>query len=206
MSSGHISKSFTKLIRSAKTALSQRSSGILSGRAISEAINDGSIIIDPYDMKHLNPASYDLTLGDEVKIYDVNSLDNCTLDSKMSNPTKELKIPPEGIRLIPGTGYLMHTREKVGTTKFVPIIDGKSSIGRLFVFCHVTAGFGDPGFFGQYTLEVLTVHSVILYAGMRICQIRFQSIAGEVELYNGHYQNSTAHGAVPSHAYEQFEE
>ena len=100
----------------------------------------------------------------------------------------------------------MHTRERVGTEKFVPIIDGKSSIGRLFVFCHVTAGFGDVGFFGQYTLEVLTVHPVILYAGMRICQIRFQSIAGEFDFYKGHYRNETAQGAVPSHAYEQFEE
>jgi dCTP deaminase len=204
MSIGLLSKTVTKLIRSAKAAWGQRSSGILSGRAIAEAIDEGSIIIDPYDRKHLNPASYDLTLGDEVKIYDINSIDNCTLDSKKVNPTRELKIPPEGIRLLPGTGYLMHTRERVGTTKFVPIIDGKSSIGRLFSLIHYTAGYGDPGFAGQYTLEVSVVHPIILYASMRICQIRFQTISGEVDLYNGHYKGETAQGAVASHAYEQF--
>jgi len=204
MSIGLLSKSVTNLIRSAKAAWGQRSTGILSGRAIAAAIDDGSIIIDPYDRKHLNPASYDLTLGDEVKIYDINSIGNCTLDSKKANPTRELKIPPEGIRLLPGTGYLMHTRERVGTKKFVPIIDGKSSIGRLFALIHYTAGYGDPGFFGQYTLEVSVVHSIILYAGMQICQIRFQTISGEVDLYNGHYKGETAQGAVASHAYEQF--
>jgi dCTP deaminase len=182
------------------------SSGILSRKAIEEALCEGAITIDPFNPKHLNPASYDLTLGEGVKIYDINSLKNCTLDSKKNNPIISSKIPAEGLQILPGTGYLMHTHERVGTTKYVPIIDGKSSIGRLFVFCHVTAGYGDPGFDGQYTLEVLTVHPIILYAGMRICQIRFQTISGDIQLYNGHYKDTTARGAVPSHAYEQFEE
>lgn len=204
MSIGLLSKSVTSLIRAAKAACGQRSSGVLSGRAIAAAVDEGSITIDPYDRRHLNPASYDLTLGDEVRVYDIGGLHAGFLDSKKSNPTRKLKIPPEGILLVPGTGYLMHTRERVGTKKFVPIIDGKSSIGRLFALIHYTAGYGDPGFFGQYTLEVSVVHPIIIYANMRICQIRFQTISGEVDLYNGHYKGETAQGAVASHAYEQF--
>ena len=126
----------------------------------------GEILINPFDSSKLNPASYDLTLGDEITVYTgVNELDMVAgdrvlqvrpnldpetnwfygcLDPKLNNHTKTFKMGPEGFVIHPGVGYLMHTRESVGTSKYVPAIDGKSSIGRLFVFVHVTAGLGDP--------------------------------------------------------------
>lgn len=106
----------------------------------------------------------------------------------------------------PGIGYLMHTKERVATSCYVPVIDGKSSLGRLFVKAHETAGFGDPGFDGQYTLEITSVFPVILYAGMRICQVRFHTMRGETNLYRGHYQGDNTRGAVPSRTWEQFQD
>lgn len=184
--------------------------GILSGEEIALGVRHGDILIDPYTPKNLNPASYDLTLGDQITIYQgVTPLDGDSsryLDPKQKNPTTTLTMGPEGYVLRPGVGYLMHTREVVGTDRYVPAIDGKSSIGRLFVMVHVTAGLGDPGFKGQYTLEVLSTYPIRLYPGMRICQVRFFTVRGNISLYNGHYKGDTAKGAVASHAYEQFGE
>ena len=178
--------------------------GILSGKEIEMETHLGEIDISPFEVSQLNPASYDLTLGDGITVYNKVWKSGSYLDPKVDNPTNSFKMGPEGFILKPGIGYLMHTRESVGTNKYVPAIDGKSSIGRLFVLVHVTAGLGDPGFYGQYTLEVLATYPIRLYPGMRICQIRFFTIRGEVDLYKGHYQGDNAKGAVASRAYEQF--
>src|SRR5580693_735132 len=176
-------------------------SGILTDRAIKKQLKEGRIEIEPYNEEQLNPVSYDLTLGDEVRVYNdwvVNGYKEwggtypggypCPdtpdgvhlfkkdgiVDVKKEPTTTSFKIDPEhGWLLKPGIGYLMHTRERIKTNYYVPIIDGKSSVGRLFLQVHITAGFGDPGFNGQYTLEVVVTNMVRVYPGMRICQIRF---------------------------------
>jgi dCTP deaminase len=215
--------------------------GILPDHMIRKAVADGDIEIDPFNEKHVNPVSYDLTLGDELMIYkrwvhfdehyddrgtmglapcradavgprngsDLYRDDIHYLDVKDQPETASFKIDPEvGWILKPGIGYLMHTRERVHTKKYVPVLDGKSSIGRLFMVVHVTAGYGDPGFNGQYTLEVVVTHAVRIYPGMRIAQIRFHTIAGEtgrVEApYEGNYTGQDAKGPVASKAYRQF--
>lgn len=128
--------------------------------------------------------------------------------AKKALPTLDFKIDPEaGWILKPGIGYLMHTQERVGTRKYNPILDGKSSIGRLFIQVHATAGYGDPGFDGQYTLEVIVQHPIRVYPGMRFCQIRFHTIAGELsKTYDqvGHYTGAQAQGAIASKAWQQF--
>lgn len=129
---------------------------------------------------------------------------NC-LDAKADNKVLRYEMDERGFLLKPGIGYLMHTAEHVGTDTFEPIIDGKSSIGRLFIKIHETAGFGDPGFNGQYTLEVTTEHPVIVYPGMRFCQIRFHTMVGEVTPYKGNYTGDAACGPVPSRAFRMFE-
>ena len=112
-----------------------------------------------------------------------------------------------GFILMPGVGYLMHTHEKIHTDKYVPILDGKSSIGRLFCFVHVTAGYGDPGFDGQYTLEVAVLQPLIVYPGMRFCQIRFHTLVGDVDSYqkNGSYKGELAEGPIPSRSWKMFD-
>jgi dCTP deaminase len=129
------------------------------------------------------------------------------LDSARENEVTRYKMEDTGFILMPGVGYLMHTQERIYTEKYVPIIDGKSSIGRLFCFIHVTAGYGDPGFDGQYTLEVIVQQPLIVYPGMRFCQIRFHTILGEVDSYKerGNYKGELAEGPVPSRSWKMFQ-
>jgi dCTP deaminase len=201
--------------------------GILSDRAIVAAITQGDIEIDPFDRKQLNPASYDLTLGDEVAVYNrwvhlaeerahpgsnglylrraVNDLESQIGDVKVEQTVVRTKIGDAGYILLPGIGYLLHTCEVVHVKKHVGAIDGKSSLGRLFVQVHATAGYVDPGWLGQLTLEATVTHPIRLYPGMRIAQIRFHTMVGEpLHPYDGQYKGDTARGPVASRAWRMF--
>jgi dCTP deaminase len=195
---------------------------VLTGDEITAALQRGDIEIDPYDASQVNPASYDLRLGDGVAVYNdwvytveeamspscggrLSAYDHKTpLSVKVEPRVTRYVIGEDGFILKPGIGYLMHTLERVHTEKYVPVLDGKSSIGRLFIQVHATAGYGDAGFDGQYTLEVLVAHPVRVYAGMRVAQIRFHTMQGKVRLYHGNYTGEAARGAVPSRAWRQF--
>jgi dCTP deaminase len=164
---------------------------ILSGMAIKEAIARGDIEISDFDESRLNPHSYNLRLGNKVLTY-YESI----LDSSKEDPYITDELQAEGCTLWPGTLYLMHTMETVCSHKYVPIIDGRSSVGRLGIGVHITAGYGDVGFNGTYTLEVTVVKPVIVYPGSEICQIRFQTLQlGENEKgypkYQGKYNGQT---------------
>lgn len=208
------------------------SHGILPDNAIRQAVADGLIRIEPFDDRLVNPASYDLTLGGEVLVYKdwcipvpivaegigmgleiedgryFRPLDH-VLDTRKPPETIAFQIhPTKGWVLRPGVGYLLHTRERIWTEEYVAIIDGKSSIGRLFIQIHATAGYVDPGFDGNYTLEVIVQHPIRIYPGMRFAQVRFQTLHGKPDkLYGyagGHYTGSAALGAVASQAHKQF--
>lgn len=185
--------------------------GILSGRAIHQAILTKRIRVAPFDEKMLNPVSLDLRIGSQVRMYENNdrtprSLLDCRSEASLSSSVTE--INSDGFVLFPGRLYLMHTVEQIWTDQYVPIIDGKSSIGRLGIQVHMTAGFGDPGFDGQYTLEVTTVYPVRVYAGMRFCQMRFHTIdkgGAGLDLYKGNYTGQASMGPVGSKVWRQFE-
>jgi len=181
---------------------------ILTGPEIQRQVNADRITIDPFEPKHINPASYDLTLGDKVGWVRARRGTGFSFVYDIRRPVGMYyeTIGEDGFVLQPEEGYLMHTRERVRTDHYVPVLDGKSSLGRLFVSVHQTAGYGDPGFDGQYTLEVTTVYPVRIYAGMRIAQMRFHMLFGEVALYKGNYQGEGAIGPVASRAHKQFEE
>ena len=189
---------------------------LLTGREIYKQVQAGNIQIDPFDQGRVNPNSYDLSLGDFVAVYSnwvvelepspdgrhLYSRDN-ELDIKTKPEVMLYKIDPEvGWLLKPGIGYLMHTVERIHTELFTPVLDGKSSIGRLFVAVHVTAGYGDTGFNGQYTLEVKVVHPIRVYPGIRFCQMRFHVPTGDITSYAGNYQGEAAVGPVPSRAHQ----
>lgn len=201
--------------------MSPAGQGILTGPEIQRQIEAGRIEIDPFKPKHVNPASVDLTLGDRVTLYQgtfreadpkVPSVDgraclkipeitktnpDLVWDTRAPWPTVTRLIEPSiGWVLKPGLCYLLHTAERVHTDHFVPIIDGKSSIGRAFILIHFTAGYGDPGFNGQFTLEVTAQIPVRVFPGMRFCQVRFHTMVGEPQLYAGHYTGAKAQGAV----------
>lgn len=156
----------------------------LSGPEILRQIERGKIIIDPFSPSQVNPNSYDLRLGNELKTYATN-----ILDPRMSEGTYS-HIIWDGYPLQPGYGYLATTIERTYCEGFVPVINGKSSLGRLFLSIHQTAGFGDDGFEGQWTLELVAMAKPVrIYPGMRICQIAFMPIVGERLPYQGKYQN-----------------
>ena len=171
---------------------------ILSGREIQREMGKG-INIEPFNQSQLNPNSYNLKLHQELLTYS-----NTELDMKQPNPTEKLTIPEEGLLLETNKLYLGRTVEHTETSKFVPMLEGRSSIGRLGLFIHVTAGFGDVGFNGFWTLEIFCVQPIRIYAGVEICQIFYHTIEGDYDMYKeGKYQNNQ--GIQPSLLYKDFE-
>ena len=170
---------------------------ILSGREIERAVGT-DIIIEPFERSKVNPNSYNLTLHNELLVYE-----NEILDMKKPNPTKKLVIPEEGLLLEPNKLYLGRTKEFTTTSKYVPMLEGRSSTGRLGLCIHVTAGFGDIGFAGYWTLEIYCIHPLIIYPDIEVCQIYYHTIKGDYDLYSsGKYQNNT--GIQASLMYKDF--
>jgi dCTP deaminase len=171
---------------------------ILSGLEIEKLLGT-DIKIEPYHPSQLNPNSYNLRLSNELLVYD-----NPVLDMRKPNPATKMVIPEEGLILETGKLYLGRTLEYTETHKHVPMLEGRSSIGRLGLFVHVTAGFGDVGFCGYWTLEMFCVHPIKVYPGVEICQVFYHSIEGDYSKYNsGKYQNNQ--GIQPSLLYKDFE-
>ena len=159
---------------------------VLSGHEIQRRLG-GDIIIDPFDESRLNPNSYNLTLHHELMVYE-----EVVLDMRKANRVRRTFIPPEGLVLPPSQLYLGRTVERTETHNLVPMIEGRSSIGRLGLFVHVTAGFGDVGFCGYWTLEMFAVQPVRIYAGVGICQIFYHDIRGSfTEYQSDKYQHNT---------------
>lgn len=170
---------------------------ILSGLEIEKRIGK-DIIIEPYDKNCINPNSYNLKLHNELITYT-----EMPLDMKKDNPYTKLIIPEEGLLLEPGRLYLGRTKEFTETKNLVPMLEGRSSVGRLGLCIHVTAGFGDVGFSGYWTLEIYTIHPLRIYPDVEICQIYYHTIEGEhAEYSSGKYQRNT--GIQTSQLYRDF--
>ena len=170
---------------------------ILSGLEIAERMGK-DIHIDPYHKDQLNPNSYNLRLHDELLVYD-----RAVLDMKADNEVSSLTIPTSGLELEPGKLYLGRTLEHTRTDNLVPMLEGRSSIGRLGMFVHVTAGFGDVGFNGFWTLEIFVVQPLIIYPHVEICQIYYHHLDGDHAPYqSGKYQDN--HGIQASRLYQDF--
>ena len=171
--------------------------GILSGNEIRQRMSKGDIIIHPYNDQQLGPNSYNLRLMDRMLVYT-----EAVLDPKRDNRTRELIIPPEGYVLKPWRVYIASTEEWTETRNLVPMLVGRSSVGRLGLAVHVTAGFGDIGFRGRWTLELAATEPVRIYPGMEICQIYYHTIAGEIlDEYKGKYVGQKA--ATPSRLFQE---
>jgi len=172
---------------------------ILSGLEIKKQIENEKINIEPYDEGLINPNSYNLRLHNELLVYTDE-----VLDMKKSLNTEKIIIPESGLVLEPGKLYLGRTYEKTSTDHFVPMLEGRSSVGRLGLYIHVTAGFGDIGFSGYWTLEIQCVQPVKIYPMVEICQIYYHTIEGEhVPYLSGKYQNNC--DIQPSLFYKDFE-
>jgi len=175
---------------------------ILTGPEITSQVSSGRIQVSPFLKQNVGPNSLDLQLASSLLVYDVgmnlhqalaggHAPLGTVLDMGRDNPTQPLTIPEEGLVLYPGVLYLGRTIESVGSDHFVPIVEGRSSVGRLGVQVHVTAGFCDLGFKGTITLEITVVHPIRVYADRRVCQVYFLEPRGEKILYKGRYQGQT---------------
>ena len=150
---------------------------ILSDGAILDAIKKKDIVIEPYDRSCLGTNSYDVHLSPHLACY-VDEI----IDARKHNQVKHFEIPEEGYVLRPGQTYLGATLEYTETRRFVPFLEGKSSVGRLGIDIHATAGKGDVGFCNHWTLEISVSQPVRVYAGMPIGQLIYFLVEGEFEV------------------------
>jgi dCTP deaminase len=171
---------------------------ILSGNEIKTRLGT-DIIIEPWSDEQLNTNSYDLRIHKELSCY----TGRC-LDVKKENPTVTHKMSKKGFVLYPGRLYLGRTMEYTESHNLVPILNGKSSLGRLGLKVHATAGFGDAGFCGYWTLEMSVIQPLRIYPGIRICQIQFNTVLGDITEYDGKYQNSKERAPVASRSFIDF--
>ena len=139
---------------------------ILSDVSILEAIEKGEIVIEPFRRESLGTNSYDVRLGKYLAVYQDD-----VLDARLHNQIREIEIGPEGYVIQPGILYLGVTEEYTETHNSVPFLEGKSSVGRLGIDIHATAGKGDVGFCNTWTLEISCVQPVRSYAGIPIGQL-----------------------------------
>lgn len=148
---------------------------ILSDTRILEEIEKETIKIVPYDRACLGSNSYDVHLGNTLATYDA-----AELDAKKHNTITSFEIPEDGFLLLPTVFYLGVTQEYTETHAHVPFLEGKSSTGRLGIDIHATAGKGDVGFCGNWTLEISVKMPVRIYKGMPIGQLIYFPVDGEI--------------------------
>ena len=168
----------------------------LTKQAIQAAVSSEDIHIKPFIEDHLSPNSIDVTLNKHLLIY---TLEGGCLDMKKENPTEKIIIPEDGFILQPNVLYIGSTNETATSHKYIPMFEGRSSIGRLGINTHITAGFGDVGWgyeklarevkclYPTWTLEICVVHPVRVYPNVRIGQVYFVEPKGEIEFYKGKY-------------------
>ncbi|MGV3585588.1 MAG: dCTP deaminase [Adhaeribacter sp.] len=153
---------------------------ILTDKEILAQIAEGNIVIEPFNRAFLGTNSYDVHLGKYLATYK-----DPIIDARKHNEINVFEIPDEGFVLQPNTLYLGVTQEYTESHAHVPFLEGKSSVGRLGIDIHATAGKGDVGFCNTWTLEISVTQQVRVYFGMPIGQLIYFEVKGEIEnLYN----------------------
>lgn len=151
---------------------------ILTDKEILKCIENKTIVIEPFNPKAMGTNSYDVHLGANLAVYTDE-----VLDARKHNSVRHFTIPEEGFVLQPNELYLGVTQEYTETHRHVPFLEGKSSVGRLGIDIHATAGKGDVGFCNFWTLEISVKKPVRVYAGMPIGQLIYFEVRGEIENY-----------------------
>ncbi len=150
---------------------------ILTDKQILQEIADKRIVIEPYRRDCLGSNSYDVHLGKTLAVYQDD-----VLDCRKENKIDCFEIPEDGFLLLPTKLYLGVTEEYTESHAHVPFLEGKSSIGRLGIDIHATAGKGDIGYCNTWTLEISVRQPVRVYAGMPIGQLIYFQVSGETEV------------------------
>jgi len=186
---------------------------ILSDRTIREAIDAGRIVIDPFDPAKVQPSSVDLTLDHRFRVFRNHTRAVIDVKQDMGDLTEPVEIDPDGVFLLhPGEFVLGSTAERIALPDdLVGRIEGKSSLGRLGLLIHTTAGFVDAGFEGYLTLELSNVATlpITLYPGMKIGQISFLQMTTPAEVPYGSGQLGSKYagqvGPTPSQYWRNFD-
>lgn len=172
-------------VTSQTTTIKTEAKMLLSGDEIHQRLGNG-LLIEPFDPERLNPNSYNLSLHDELLVYE-----EVVLDAAAPNRYRRIDIPPEGLTLQPNQLYLGRTAEHTETHGLAPMIQGRSSLGRLGLIINPGGSVGDVGYCGTWTLELHCVQPVRIYPGMQICQIYYLQVIGKCDEYcSDKYQNS----------------
>lgn len=158
---------------------------ILSDTEILKEITAKNIIIEPFNITNLGTNSYDVHLGKYLATYK-----DTILDARKHNEIESFEIGEDGFVLQPNILYLGVTAEYTEIHKHVPFLEGKSSVGRLGIDIHATAGKGDVGFCNTWTLEISVSQPVRVYAGMPIGQLIFFVVEGKIENYYNKKSNA----------------
>lgn len=173
---------------------------VLTADRLKKEIDNGKIVVSPFNEAQIGPNSYDVTLSNILKVYTMTPL-----DMRKQNETKEIIIPEEGFTLQPGVLYLASTNEKIGSDFYLPILVGRSSLARLGITAEISAGFGDLGFKTNWTLELSCIHAVKIYPNVKIAQVYFNEVSGDIQkLYTGKYVNQTS--PTESHIFKDFKQ
>lgn len=192
---------------------------ILLGTEIINEYNKGKIVINPFNVNHVGPNSVDVTLSDTLLTYEecmiiekngVNYVEKVDkpwsngvwyVDMADENKTFSLQIPENGLVLQPDILYLGATNEACGSDYYIPMYEGRSSMARLGIQSHISAGFGDLFFKSNWTLEITVVQPTKIYAGRRIGQVYFHNVHEDIRntlvKANKHYQGKYTNQPKP---------
>ncbi len=157
---------------------------ILSDIDFRKRIKGGDLVIRPFDYRCVQPSTYDLHLGDQFRIYPNHGMTHIDLHDKGSVVTELLEVGESGFVLHPNQFVLATTVEYFEIPRDLSAkLEGKSSLGRLGLVVHATAGYIDPGFRGQITFEMsnLNVVPIVLYPNLKVAQICFFMMSSKVE-------------------------
>ncbi|MBI5087742.1 MAG: dCTP deaminase [Actinobacteria bacterium] len=187
---------------------------ILSDRSLREQIDAGRIVIDPYDERCVQPSSIDVKIGNLFRVFRNHTSGVIDVKQNQEDLTELITIPEEGVFMLhPGEFVLGTTLEMVSVPDdLVARIEGKSSLGRLGLIIHSTAGFIDPGFSGHVTLELTNIATlpITLYPGMKIGQVSFMQMTTPADNPYGSGARGSKYqgqrGPTPSRYWENFEQ
>ena len=185
---------------------------ILSDRSLREALAAGRIVIEPLDENLIQPSSIDVRLSNLFRVFRNHTAGVIDVKQDMTGLTELVEIPEDGVFMLhPGEFVLGSTLERVGVPNdLVARIEGKSSLGRLGLLIHSTAGFIDAGFDGHVTLELANVASlpITLYPGMKIGQVSFMQMTTPADHPYGQGARGSKYfgqrGPTPSRYFENF--
>lgn len=185
---------------------------ILSDRDIKTELAAGRIIIEPLDEKCIQPSSIDIKVSNLFRVFRNHTAGIIDVKKDLTDLTELVEIPDDGVFMLhPGEFVLGSTLERVGVPNdLVARVEGKSSLGRLGLLIHSTAGFIDAGFDGHVTLELANVANlpITLYPGMKIGQISFMKMTSPAENPYGKGARGSKYqgqrGPTPSRYFENF--